>query len=126
MGTPQSIQYTPVASRNRSGTGAPAESYDGQFGITPTGGTQWNESGRRTAINGLVEPHVVGARAGSIERWRFIHAGVRDSIRLGFRKLDPVQAAATPGKGRKTRELFIRRTPGATRRCSSPVIARTC
>ncbi|SEJ31226.1 Multicopper oxidase with three cupredoxin domains (includes cell division protein FtsP and spore coat protein CotA) [Azotobacter beijerinckii] len=83
------------------------ESYKGQFGITPTGGTEWNASGRRTAINGLVEPYVVGARAGNVERWRFIHAGVRDSIRLSFRKLDPAQVAATPGKGQKAREQFI-------------------
>jgi len=83
------------------------ESYEGQFGITPTGGTQWNVSGRRTAINGLVEPYVVGARAGSVERWRFIHAGVRDSIRLSFRKLDAAQASSKPGKGRKAREQFI-------------------
>ncbi|WP_349572740.1 multicopper oxidase family protein [Azotobacter salinestris] len=83
------------------------ESYAGQFGITATGNTVWNASGRRTAINGLVEPYVVGAKAGTVERWRFIHAGVRDSIRLSFRKLDPAQASARPGKGQQTREQFI-------------------
>ncbi|MEE4464899.1 multicopper oxidase family protein, partial [Azotobacter chroococcum] len=73
------------------------ERYD-QFGIVPRGdgtlATLWSTSGRRTAINGLVEPYVVDARAGSVERWRLIHAGVRDSIRLSFRKLDPAQASA--------------------------------
>ncbi|MFB8830262.1 multicopper oxidase family protein [Azotobacter sp. CWF10] len=83
------------------------ESYAGQFGITATGNTVWNASGRRTAINGLVEPYVVGAKAGTVERWRFIHAGVRDSIRLSFRKLDPAQDSAKPGKGQQAREQFI-------------------
>jgi len=85
------------------------EGYD-QFGITVNGGvlaTQWNASGRRTAINGLVEPYVVDAMAGTVERWRLIHAGVRDTIRLSFRKLDPVQATALPLKGLLARQRFI-------------------
>ncbi|WP_349617046.1 multicopper oxidase family protein [Azotobacter salinestris] len=85
------------------------ERYD-QFGVVPTNGafpTLWSRSGRRTAINGLVEPYVVDARAGEVERWRFIHAGVRDSIRLSFRKLDPAQLPAIPGTSRQARERFI-------------------
>ncbi|TBW07214.1 copper oxidase [Azotobacter chroococcum] len=86
------------------------ERYD-QFGIVPRGdgtlATLWSTSGRRTAINGLVEPYVVDAKAGSVERWRLIHAGVRDSIRLSFRKLDPAQASAAPGKSRLARQRFI-------------------
>ncbi|BBA34458.1 putative multicopper oxidases [Methylocaldum marinum] len=56
------------------------ESYD-QFGPG-----SWPLSGRYTSINGAVLP-TFKARAGEIERWRMIHAGVRDTISLQFRRL---------------------------------------
>lgn len=56
------------------------ESYD-NFGP----GT-WAASGRYTSINGLVLPTFF-TKAGEIERWRMIHAGVRDTISLEFRRL---------------------------------------
>lgn len=59
------------------------EGYD-QFGP----GT-WPKSGRYTSINGHVLPTFSDAKAGQIERWRIIHAGVRDSISLEFRKRKP-------------------------------------
>lgn len=43
----------------------------------------WNESGRYTSVNGLILP-TFQAKAGVIERWRMIHAGVRDTIALQF------------------------------------------
>lgn len=52
----------------------------------------WNGSGRYTSINGLVLP-TFKTKAGAIERWRLVHAGVRDTIALQFYKLKP-QAAA--------------------------------
>ncbi|MGK7893306.1 MAG: multicopper oxidase family protein [Xenococcus sp. (in: cyanobacteria)] len=55
------------------------ESYD-NFGP----GT-WPPSGRYTSINGIILPKF-RARAGKIQRWRLIHAGVRDTISLEFRK----------------------------------------
>ncbi|AZZ92307.1 multicopper oxidase family protein [Hahella sp. KA22] len=58
------------------------ESYD-QFGPG-----SWGDSGRYTSINGVILP-VFTAKAGEIERWRMIHAGVRDTISLEFRKLKP-------------------------------------
>lgn len=54
------------------------ESYAG-FG--PSGPNSWSGSGRFTMINGQMQP-VVEAQAGSIERWRFIHGGVRDTINV--------------------------------------------
>lgn len=57
------------------------ETYD-QFGP----GT-WPASVRYTSINGAVQPTFVDAQTGKPERWRLIHAGVRDSIRVQFRKL---------------------------------------
>lgn len=54
------------------------ESYN-QFGP----GT-WQQSGRWTSINGTVLPTFTGIEAGQVERWRTIHAGVRDTINLQF------------------------------------------
>jgi len=66
------------------------ESYD-QFGP----GT-WPTSGRFTLVNGLLQPILslapspmaptVNATVGQIERWRMIHAGVRDTIKLAIYK----------------------------------------
>jgi FtsP/CotA-like multicopper oxidase with cupredoxin domain len=56
------------------------ESYD-QFGP----GT-WAASGRYTSINGVVLP-VFQGRSGSLERWRLIHAGVRDTITFQLRRM---------------------------------------
>jgi L-ascorbate oxidase len=57
------------------------EGYD-QFGPS-----SWPASGRYTSINGEVSPIFAGAQAGRIERWRISHAGVRDSVKLQFRKM---------------------------------------
>jgi L-ascorbate oxidase len=46
----------------------------------------WAQSGRYTSINGKILPTFL-AKAGEIERWRMIHAGVRDTISLEFRRL---------------------------------------
>lgn len=56
--------------------------YDDQFGQT-----SWIESGRYTSINGQVLPTFGNAHAGAIERWRVIHAGVRNSVNLQFKKM---------------------------------------
>lgn len=48
--------------------------------------SNWRDSGRFTTINGRTLPVFVGARAGRFERWRMIHAGVRDTIRLQIRQ----------------------------------------
>jgi FtsP/CotA-like multicopper oxidase with cupredoxin domain len=59
------------------------EGYD-QFGP----GT-WPASGRYTSLNGLVfnPDNPLKAKQGQIERWRMIHAGVRDTISLQFFKV---------------------------------------
>ncbi|MBC8010899.1 MAG: multicopper oxidase domain-containing protein, partial [Burkholderiales bacterium] len=41
----------------------------------------WNELGRHTTINGQVLP-VLRLRPGEIERWRFIHSGMRERLEL--------------------------------------------
>lgn len=56
--------------------------YDDQFGPQV-----WRSSGRYTTLNGEVIPTFDGAKAGEIERWRLIHAGVRDAVSPTFRKM---------------------------------------
>lgn len=56
------------------------ESYD-QFGPD-----SWEDSGRFTSVNGLVQPHFP-ARTSDVQRWRVVHAGVRDTVNLQFVKL---------------------------------------
>ncbi|WP_338845291.1 multicopper oxidase domain-containing protein [Massilia sp. W12] len=51
------------------------------------GPNDWSQSGRYTSINGRVLPNFRGAKAGQIERWRVVHAGIRNSINLQFRKM---------------------------------------
>jgi len=59
------------------------ESYSAQFGLG-----SWGNSKRYTTINGEVLSHFTGAKVGELQRWRFIHAGTRDSISLRFRKME--------------------------------------
>jgi FtsP/CotA-like multicopper oxidase with cupredoxin domain len=62
------------------------ESYD-QFQQTSPTATAWKESGRYTSINGLVQPTGVNY-TGKIYRWRYINAGIRDTIKLQIRRSD--------------------------------------
>lgn len=56
---------------------------------------EWPASGRYTSINGIVLP-TFEAIQGQVERWRMIHAGVRDTISLRIVKMKPsAQLAAT-------------------------------
>ena len=43
--------------------------------------TVWDTSGRFTSINGVVQPTLT-MPAGEIQRWRFIHAGIHDTVNL--------------------------------------------
>jgi FtsP/CotA-like multicopper oxidase with cupredoxin domain len=57
--------------------------------------TAWVQSGRFTSINGrTVEPFKDRARAGRIERWRMIHAGVRAGLRIRLQKRLPAAGPA--------------------------------
>ncbi|MGP9820611.1 multicopper oxidase family protein [Salinarimonas sp. NSM] len=46
----------------------------------------WAASGRYTSINGEILPTFPGAEVGRVERWRIAHAGIRDTVKLEFRK----------------------------------------
>lgn len=57
------------------------------------GNKVWGPSGRYTSINGQILPRFNDAIAGRVERWRNIHAGIRDSINLQF---IPMRKSAKP------------------------------
>lgn len=57
------------------------------------GNQVWGPSGRYTSINGQILPRFADAIAGRVERWRNIHAGIRDSINLQF---VPMRKSAKP------------------------------
>jgi len=63
----------------------------------------WGKSGRYTSLNGEVLPTFL-ATQGQVERWRMIHAGVRDTISLQFARLKPSLAIpATLGAAQASR-----------------------
>jgi L-ascorbate oxidase len=86
------------------------EGYD-QFGP----GT-WSASGRYTTINGLVMPTFANAQVGQIEHWRIIHAGVRDTIKLSFRKLAEPRPALPLAVGQQDQWV--------ARNCTGPEITQ--
>jgi FtsP/CotA-like multicopper oxidase with cupredoxin domain len=52
--------------------------------------TVWDTSGRFTSINGAVQPAFT-VPAGEVQRWRFIHAGIHDTVNL---QIVPMVASA--------------------------------
>jgi L-ascorbate oxidase len=69
------------------------------------GPSSWNQSHRYTTINGRVMPVFTGARAGAVERWRLVHAGVRNTISLQFRR--KLGTAMMDAKGAADQERWI-------------------
>jgi L-ascorbate oxidase len=51
------------------------------------GSERWTLSGRFTSINGRPLPVFADAKAGRIERWRMIHAGLASTISVSFRPM---------------------------------------
>ncbi|MEY2913371.1 MAG: hypothetical protein RLZZ184_2680 [Cyanobacteriota bacterium] len=49
------------------------------------GPKKWQESGRFITINGQIMPKIT-MRPGEVQRWRFIHGGIRESINLELRE----------------------------------------
>ena len=100
--------------RNKDGTyrcdagdvGA-VESYD-DFGPGA-----WGKSGRYTSLNGIVLP-TFKAVQGQIERWRMIHAGVRDTISLKLVMLAPKAQLASILTPARERDFLDHSCTGAT------------
>ena len=72
---------------------------EGDKGVVEGAGSfaQWGASGRYTSINGQILPDFK-VRQGKVERWRFIHGGVSDTIGIEFRKARTT-AELEPGPG---------------------------
>lgn len=51
------------------------------FGLQLFSASIWDTNGRFTTVNGVVQPTVT-IKAGEIQRWRFIHEGIHDTINL--------------------------------------------
>ena len=88
----------------------------GQVGIVQDyrqqfGQTAWRDSGRYTAINGTIIPNFAVKQAGALQRWRMIHAGVRDTISVEFRKLT-VPGASVEGLRADQHDDWIERNCG--------------
>ncbi|MDE1150031.1 MAG: multicopper oxidase domain-containing protein [Azospirillaceae bacterium] len=63
------------------------------------GPNKWGLSNRWTSINGAVLPTFSDVQAGTVERWRLIHAGVRETINVEFHKMTPgANPSALPTK----------------------------
>jgi FtsP/CotA-like multicopper oxidase with cupredoxin domain len=76
---------------------------DGRLGYSDQNGRgygpgNWGQSNRYTSVNGVVLP-TFRAAAGQVNRWRFIHGGVRDAINLRFYRMKPAALAAIPAQG---------------------------
>lgn len=59
----------------------------------------WEKSNRYTTLNGLAQPRFDDAVVGRVERWRVVHAGIRDTVALEFYKVkaDAAPFPNTPG-----------------------------
>ena len=51
------------------------------FGLQLFSASVWDTNGRFTSVNGVVQP-TMSIAAGEIQRWRFVHAGVHDTVNL--------------------------------------------
>ncbi|HEX8467357.1 MAG TPA: multicopper oxidase family protein [Allosphingosinicella sp.] len=58
--------------------------------------SSWGQSGRYTSINGYVLP-TFEVKQNAVERWRMIHGGVRDTIRVIFVKANAPSIDPRPG-----------------------------
>jgi L-ascorbate oxidase len=83
------------------------EGYD-QFGPRT-----WPRSGRYTTINGDVLPTFPDAQVGRIERWRLVHAGVRETIKLEIRKAAQAFGARDAALARDEDAWIKENCPGA-------------
>ena len=61
------------------------------FGLQLDSPRIWETNGRFTSINGVVQPTLTIA-AGEIQRWRFVHSGIHDTINLQVVRASPIGA----------------------------------
>ena len=51
------------------------------FGLQLFSATIWDTNGGFTSVNGVVQP-TINVPSGEVQRWRFVHAGIHDTINL--------------------------------------------
>lgn len=90
----------------------PQDKTGGIEGYDQFGPTTWQKSGRYTTINGEVMPTFAGAQAGRIEHWRTVHAGVRDTVNLQFRKMKPNADPYAASAAAQPEDWITRNCPG--------------
>lgn len=87
------------------------------FGLQLGSATVWDNSGRFTSINGVVQPTLQNIGAGEIQRWRFIHAGIHDTVNL---QIVPMNTSSAKAK------LALKGILGGTPREQAATIAEIC
>jgi FtsP/CotA-like multicopper oxidase with cupredoxin domain len=91
------------------------ETYSDKNGLGFGTFSSWGQSGRYTSINGYVIPtfHV---KQNAVERWRMIHGGVRDTIRVIFVNATAASVDPRPGEelAADNMEAFIQARCGTT------------
>jgi len=70
------------------------------FNLQLSSATIWDTNGRFTSVNGVVQPHLGDSapttiKAGEIQRWRFIHAGIHDTVNVQIVKAQRNSPVAT-------------------------------
>lgn len=60
------------------------------FDLQLDSATIWDTNGRFTSVNGVVQPTLT-VPAGQIQRWRFVHAGIHDTVNLQIVRATPVK-----------------------------------
>jgi FtsP/CotA-like multicopper oxidase with cupredoxin domain len=60
------------------------------------GNGTWAKSNRYTTINGVVQPQIA-MKAGEVQRWRFIHGGVRETLSVAVAAADDPAYTSLPG-----------------------------
>lgn len=86
----------------------------GRVGRIESAEHDWDfiNSGRFTGINGEVQPRLAPARAGTFERWRLIHGGTRERIRLRLHRLAAGAPALATVKGADQEQWISRNCTG--------------
>lgn len=79
----------------------------------------WDTNGRFTSVNGVVQPQIT-VPAGAIQRWRFVHAGVHDTVNLQVLRMTP----RVDANGR--RRTLASMLDGKTRRQQESIVKSVC
>jgi len=84
------------------------ETYQDNNGLGFGTFSSWGQSGRYTSINGYVLP-TFQMKQNAVERWRMIHGGVRDTIRVIFVAANAPSVDPRPGEqlAAESMEAFI-------------------